>query len=906
MPETTQPETPNPFPPRAGLRLVAALGRVLLRLRYRIEVRGLDAIRARGRARVLFLANHAALIDPVILITLLYPDFSPRSLADEWQIGRPLLGPFARAFGARALPNLERRGAGDRDSTREAFRETIEGLRRGESLLVYPAGHLKRSRYEEIGARSGAETLLREVPELRVVLVRHDGLWGSRFSMGYDGRMPRFVPVLLRGLRDLLLNGVFFMPRRRVSVEFVERDDLPRQGGRLELNRALEAFYNETASPNTWVPYGFWQGGPQERPDPEPPALPGEPAAASASTRALVLEHLSEQTGKAAAADTDRLGADLGLDSLAVAELIEWLEREFGHSVGTPESLRTVGDVILAASGQGVSARQMDLPPPSPRWFERHGDEVLAAPAGKTIPEVFLAQASAGPARVIVADPIAGERTYRDLVTAVMLLKPVLEKIDGPYVGVMLPASVGAAAVYLACLFAGKTPVMVNWTTGSRFLRHSLDHLQVRRVVTARAMVKRLRSLGTDLSGIEERFLYAEDLREGLSLPRKLAAAARSRLSWGDLRRARPREEALILFTSGSESLPKAVPLTHANVLANVRDIPSMLAVRESDILLGMLPPFHSFGIVVTTVFPLCVGLRTVFHTNPTEGAILARIIETYRVTTVAGTPTFLAGILRSTHDGQLASLRVAVTGAEKCPRELLDSLARRYPGLTVLEGYGITECSPVVSATSERDPVRGSIGRLLPSVEGVLLDEETGARAAPGKAGVLLLRGPSIFNGYLNYDGRPPFVTFEGKSWYRTGDLVRQAPDGNLYFEGRLSRFVKIGGEMISLPAIESVLEPHFRTGPDEGPVMAVDAAGPPERPEVVLYTARPAERDRVNGWLREAGLSPLHNVRQIVHVDTIPVLGTGKTDYRTLRAQAQAQVQSEAEGHPPGRTPA
>jgi long-chain-fatty-acid--[acyl-carrier-protein] ligase len=174
----------------------------------------------------------------------------------------------------------------------------------------------------------------------------------------------------------------------------------------------------------------------------------------------------------------------------------------------------------------------------------------------------------------------------------------------------------------------------------------------------------------------------------------------------------------------------------------------------------------------------------------------------------------------------------------------------------------------------------------LLPHVEGAVVDLDLARRVAAGDTGMLLVRGPSIFGGYLNYSGESPFVTFEGQSWYRTGDLVSATADGIISFKGRLKRFIKMGGEMVSLPAIEAVLQPYFGES-DEGPVIAVEAIGTPEHPDVVLFTTSPADRADVNGLIKGAGLSPLHYVRQVTLVDAIPVLGTGKTDYRALKAR-------------------
>ena len=868
--------------------LIARLARPLFSLRYRIEVKGLDDIRARGGRGVLFLPSHLALIDPALLMAVLERDFHPRPFADEYQVTRPIIRWFARWFGAIVLPNMERRGAdaATAAATRQALDVAVGRLREGDNLLFYPAGRLRYRYQEEIRAASGAESLVRAVPEARVVLVRQTGLWGSRFSRAWSGKLPRLIPELLRGAVAVLLNGIFFMPRRHVLIEFEEPAGFPRTAGRMVINRYLEDFYNLRAPHNTYVPYGFWEkGGPRERPEPEVRGFTGDPDSVPEGTRALVFEELARVSGRTTLKPDDRLAQDLGIDSLAAAEIVHWVEREFGHPAATPESLVTVGDVLLAASGKGISAIETPLRPASGKWRTVGGPARLQVAEGSTITEVFLNQAARGPARVVLADQASGEKTFRDLITGLLLLVPIIRALPGRYVGVMLPASVGAGVFYLAALFAGKTPVMVNWTTGSRNIAHALDLLGVERVVTAGALLSRLATLGVDLTALSDRFVLAEDLRKRLRLADKLLAVVRARLDWSPLRRALPPEHAVVLFTSGSESLPKAVPLSHANVLTNVRDVLRHVRLNEDDALVGMLPPFHSFGITVTTILPLCTGLRAVYHPNPTEAPVLARIIEAFGVTVLVGTPTFLHGIVRSAEEGQLSSLRLAVTGAEKCPDSVYQALRQRCPQAAILEGYGITECSPVVSANVMEGPVPGSIGKLLPSVEGVVVGLESGEAVAPGETGMLLVRGPSIFSGYLNHQGESPFVTWDGRAWYRTGDLVRQDASGVLFFEGRLKRFVKLGGEMISLPAIEAVLLPRFTSDEDEGPPVAVETLGSADSPEIVVFTPKPLEREEVNRAIREAGLSPLHHVRRVIRVAAIPVLGTGKTDYRGLK---------------------
>lgn len=867
--------------------------RRLLSLRYRVEVRGLDEVRRHGTSRVIFLPSHLALIDPVILMVWLDRGFAPRALGDEYQISRPVVGFFTRLFGVRSLPNMERQGLSVMEATRRALEETIAGVKAGDNLLFYPAGRLRQQRLEEIRAASGTDVLVKAVPEARVVLVRQTGLWGSSYSLGFDGRMPSAVAATWRGLQYLLLNGLFFMPRRHVLIEFEEPPDFPRDAPRMAINRYLEEFYNERAPRNTYVPYGFWEkGGVRELPDPEIRRATGDASQVPEATRRIVCEELTRLTGQADIALTHRLAQDLGLDSLATAELALWIEREFGFPVGTPESLATVADVVLAASGRGISTIESAFVEGSAAWRTAPGTGRLRPAEGRTINEAFLAQAARRPGQLLLADQVSGEVTYRRIVLGLMLMAPRIREMPGRYVGIMLPASVGAGLFYLAVLFAGKTPVMVNWTTGSRNLVHALDLLGVERVITAKALLTKLTAMGIDLSVLSGRFVTAEELRASLTPVQKVWALVRSYTTWGSLRRTVPTEEAVVLFTSGSESLPKAVPLTHQNLLTNVRDTLEAEPMFDEDVMIGMLPPFHSFGLVVTIVLSITSGFRTVYHPNPTEASMLAKVVAGYGVTLLLGTPTFLNGIVRAALPGQLASLKYAVTGAEKCPASVYEALRRACPEATILEGYGITECSPIVACNRPDRPIPGSIGQPVDSVEWVIVGLDTNRKVATGETGMLLVRGPSIFPGYLNYDGPSPFVEFDGKSWYRTGDLVRADERDYFYFEGRLKRFVKLGGEMISLPAIEAVLQSGLIAPGQEGPMLAVETLGPAESPEIVLFTLDEVSREQVNAIIRESGLSALHNVRQVIRVREIPVLGTGKTDYRGLKASYQERM--------------
>ncbi|MHB9108111.1 MAG: AMP-binding protein [Armatimonadota bacterium] len=855
----------------------------LLRLRYRISVRGLREIRQRGTRGILFLPTHPALIDPVMLTALLLTTFRARPFADQDAVNMPgirWLVARARAF---TIPTIARYGQSAAERINAIVKQSIEALRGGDNVILYPAGHLMRSRYEEIGGNSAVETIVHALPGVRIVLVKTRGLWGSEFGLA-SGKDPDVGRNLLRGIRQILANFILFTPRRDVTLEFVEPEDFPRAADRATINAYLERFYNEDAPPAQYVPYTIWERqGRHEMPDPEWGGVPGHVEDVPEGTRKIVYDRLREMSGVQRIEVTHRLDSDLGMDSLARVELMAWLETEFGLPQGNSESLQTVSDVLLAAFGEATGAAVFTLKPVPAPWFAAEEDRILAVEPGDTIPACFLAAAERQPDQMIVADQTSGAKTYRQLILGILALLPLVKALPGERLGIMLPASVAACVAYLTALFAGRTPVMVNWTVGRRNILHGLELTGTERILTAKALVSRLEQGGMDLAGIKERFVYLEDLAAGISTGAKLRALLASRTNWGALRKAVISPTAAILFTSGSESLPKAVPLTHANILTDLRETLPIVKLNRRDRILAMLPPFHSFGLTGNLVVSLTAGLRAAFYPNPTEGPVLARIIEAYKTTVVIGTPTFLNGILRAATAQKLASVRLAFAGAEETPERVYAMFTERCPQAVLIEGYGITECSPIVAANSPDDPHPHTIGRLLASLDYALVNVETGRPVPPGTPGMLLLKGPSIFAGYLG-DAPDPFVEYNGEQWYRTGDLVMLTEDGLLKFAGRLKRFVKLGGEMISLPAIESALLEKYGSAEDEGPILAVTATAD-ERPELVLFTVRDIDREAANNVIRSAGLSALYNIRRVEKVDAIPVLGTGKTDYRKLQ---------------------
>ncbi|NMA46537.1 MAG: AMP-binding protein [Lentisphaerae bacterium] len=851
-------------------------------LRYRVRVHGLEECAKKGRKGILFLPNHPALIDPVIVNLVLFWKFRPRSLVDIKQIRFGILKYFEKTLNLLPLPDIGISGKSGRDEVLKQIDACVDALKAGDNLLFYPAGRIYRSRSEKLRGNGGVARILEAYPDVRIVLVRTRGLWGSSFGRA-KGYQNSFGEVLVSHIKHILLNGIFFGPRREVSVELVELpDDFPRQADKDEMNRYLENFYNEDAPPNTYVPYLWWERG-GARVVPEPGAINAavDTREVPDEVRRKVYERLHEVTSKKILKETDTLGTDLGLDSLMVAELQGWLQEEFGFQVSNPESLRTVGSLLLSAIGQSDAIEP--LRPIPPNWFIKEDPGLLLCPRGERITDVFLRNAAEAPNFVLLADQSRGVLTNRQIILAIMALRPSIMAIPGERVGILMPACATANIVYMAVLFAGKIPVLVNWTVGLRNMRYCLDNAEVETIITSSQVIDRLEGRGTDFSGVKEQFRYLEDIAKGISLPHKLRCVLASRFCWRSLRRAAVPEIAAVLFTSGSESRPKTVPLTHKNILSDLTAAMAPMGLRRDDCVLGMLPPFHSFGLLLNFVMPTCASLRVAYHANPTEGDMLARLTAAYRATMLVGTPTFIANILRRGDSEQVRTVRLIITGAEKCPAETLALFRAKCPSAAFLEGYGITECSPVVALNQPGDAKAGSIGKILPCLDWRVLDQEMKPVPAGG-TGMLYVSGPSVFGGYMNYEGPSPFVDFEGKTWYRTGDLVSADEEGFIFFKGRLKRFVKIGGEMVSLPAIEEVLMEKYRS--EDVPLpLAVEALGTEEQPLVTLFTVLDISREQANTTLREAGLSPIHNIRQVMSLTVMPVLGSGKTDYQTLK---------------------
>jgi len=878
------------------------LTRLFLALRYRVCVHGREQLRGL-KGPVVVLPNHPALVDPLLVLTVIWPILKPRPTIYEGNFANPFLSFLARLFNAVFVPALEQASTKARQRAQRAVEAIIAGLRKGENHILWPSGRLQSDGMERLGGARAVADILQAVPEAEVVLVRTRGLWGSMFSYAQTGQHPSLIGRYAAGLGWLAANLFLFMPRRRVdiTIERIERSRLP-ELDREKLNPWLEAWYNENDGPEqpVYVPYHFLFG----RRTFEFPRVRSleevEPSRIKPEIREAIAHMIADKLGRPLSEEELRPETSfdqLGLDSLDRMELNLRVEQQYGFT--SDQVPATIGQ--LWALAQGLLEKAPPKPPP-PAWFGRRGPtgrqpSDLLEVLGETIPEAFLTRVQRDPHRVIAADDMAGAVTYERVLVAALALSRRLAALPTDNIGLMMPASVAGDIALMALHLAGKLPIVLNWTTGPANLVHAARITGLTQVVTSRAFIDRT---AIEIEGIE--YLYLEKMYKSISRFEWLRTLLQVRWLPGSVGKLAPsvsaEQPAVVLFTSGSEKAPKAVPLTHKNIITLLRNGIPFLGLTYSDSILGFLPSFHSFGMTVTCLLPLLGGLPVVYHPDPTDASALAYKLGAYRPTILVGTPTFVGFILERAKPEQLTSLRLIILGAESCPPSVRQRCAELAPGATVLEGYGITECSPVVACNTVADNRPYTLGKPLPGVEVMIVDLESNQPLPPNRLGMLLVSGPTVFPGYIAYDGPPPFQERDGKRWYVTGDLAHMDEDGFIHFDGRLKRFLKAGGEMISLPALE---EPFVRLYPPtkDGPRVAVEGVETESGRRIVLFTTEPITLREANARLIEAGFRGVMRLDEVRRVERIPVLGTGKTDYKVLRAMLEEEFRRTDEQH-------
>ncbi len=469
-------------------------------------------------------------------------------------------------------------------------------------------------------------------------------------------------------------------------------------------------------------------------------------------------------------------------------------------------------------------------------------------------------------------------------------------------VGVFLPPSVPGALVNFAAMLLGKVPVNLNYTVSNETLASCAEQCNLKTIVTARVFLEKVKIQPPG------EVIFIEDVAKDAGFAERAAAALAASFLPAKLvekfagcdRTASLDDTATIIFSSGSTGDPKGVILTHYNIASNVEQLNQVFMLHAEDRIMGILPFFHSFGFTGTLCLPAATGIGVVFHPNPLDSRVIGALVNKYAVTMLLATPTFLNAYTRRCTPEEFGSLRFVMAGAEKLPDRISQAFEDHF-GIRPHEGYGCTECSPAVTvntidfrAASFRQvgAKRGSIGHPLPGISVKIVDPDTLQPVGVDEPGLLLVRGPNIMRGYLNKPEKTAEVLRDG--WYNTGDVARMDEDGFIRITDRLSRFSKIGGEMVPHIKIEDLLQELAGATEQTFVVTAVPDEKKGER-LVVLHTLDEAKLEECLEKLGKSDLPALWRPRkdQFVRIENLPYLGTGKLDLRKARGLALEMTQ-------------
>lgn len=543
----------------------------------------------------------------------------------------------------------------------------------------------------------------------------------------------------------------------------------------------------------------------------------------------------------------------------------------------------------------------------------------------QTLDRAFVSTARHRPLRFFMADGKTSKVSFGSALNKTVYIARRLRRHIGeqPMVGVLLPPSVGGALTNYALVLMGRVPVNLNYTSSNETIASCASQCGLDLVITSKAFIERFPNMT-----IPGRTLLLEDALSAPRFSEKLTALSMAWLMPVALlkralgaHRAKPISDAIgvaetgnaspmdnlatVIFSSGSTGDPKGVMLSHFNIMSNISQVSQVFMLGGRDKILGILPFFHSFGFTAGLWLPAVQGVGVVFHPNPLDAQVIGALVEKYNVTFLIATPTFLQAYMRRCTPESFGSLQYVLVGAEKLPERLAVAFEDQF-GIRPLEGYGCTECSPVVTVNGKdyRAPgfrqvaaKRGKIGHPLPGVSVKVIDIETGQPVASGKSGMLLVKGPNVMRGYLGKPEKTAEVLRDG--WYTTGDVGMIEEDGFITITDRLSRFSKIGGEMVPHIRIEERL--HELAEATEQ-VFAVTAVPDEKKGEriIVVHTLPEAKLATVLEKLSQCDLPALWKPKanHFVHVDSIPTLGTGKMDLRTIKALASLQsVEAETQ---------
>lgn len=482
--------------------------------------------------------------------------------------------------------------------------------------------------------------------------------------------------------------------------------------------------------------------------------------------------------------------------------------------------------------------------------------------------------------------------TYKDIIIKSFVIGKYFKRrtVPGEHVAMLLPNSIAALCTFFGLSAYDRVPVMLNFSVGARNMASMCKTAQVKKVITSLSFIKtaKMEAVVDVLKADGYEVVFLEKMAKEIGLWSKINAFLRYKIKRVPHRDG-GNKKAVILFTSGSEGAPKAVVLSHANIISNIKQMSSIETINITDTVFNALPMFHSFGLTVGTLFPLLEGAKLFLYPSPLHYRVVAEIVYEIGATIMFGTDTFFRGYGKIAHPFDFHNIRFMFGGAEAVKPDTRNMWMERF-GIRVLEAYGSTECSPVITANNRIFNRFGSIGKLLPALE-YKINHVDGIE----KGGELWIKGPNIMQGYIMPDNPGVLVPLEG-GWYHTGDVVEIDEIGFVYIRDRIKRFAKIGGEMVSLNAVDEMVRKAYEWMGGEFDYGVVAVPHESKGEQIVLVTNnRHVEQDVLHSYIRNNGMSELFLPRIILFRDKLPVFATGKADNVTLKKEVLEELSAK-----------
>ena len=846
----------------------------------------------------LILPSHVALMDPVIMFAFLWEKKKLSPIVTESYYNIPILKWIFNSIWAIPIADLTTDKSQELD-TSAIVGKVINALENDCNILLYPQGALARQWFQSIVGKKTAFYISQKAPKnTRILTVNIHWLRGSRSSRAWTWKAPNLALFTLKALWFVLANLFFFVPKRNVEIEIKDSTTLLHKIEKKWIdafNQELEKIYNTKWEERLKYISGLcWYNTVKNHKEPDIIQWSIKdlkrmsfnwnidvPSDILNKIIAVVKKIKPEYSWKIDL--NTNLVLDCFFDSLDMAELKSTIQSKFSNSSNPPLlDLKTIGDVAMMAMWKSNTNEELKpcnwIVPKDGRVIYSHIKQILKWDS--TILSLMKETLKKDNSTSFCYDWIFWVQSRKDFVIKAYLIADLLKKMPWERIAIMLPSLSATSLLVVWCYLAKKIPVMLNWTQSNEAFSHCIKSQNVEVILTAKSFFQKIQTPWLK----KYNMTFFEDILKDISLTQKLTAVVKAKRFKIPTNISKI---AVVLFTSWSEALPKTVELTHENILQDILGTAWLVWLKMNDVELCFLPPFHSFGFILWIAIPLVTGVRVVFTPDPNDSKTIANLTEHTKTTFIASTPTFLNGIVQIAKDNQLKSLRFAVVWAERCPKELFTKFSKKASQATIIEGYGITECSPIIAVNPFKRNAKIKRWTVwLPILwEGVkIVDIETNEGLPANKEWMILVRGLNMFGWYIDKKLESPFVDIDGDQRYKTWDLWFVDKDGYLTISWRLKRFVKIAWEMISLPAIENVLSRKWKNS-DWTECLAIESEENDWKVTLTLFSTENLDLKEINSYLHEQWVTNLVSIDYIIKLGEIPMLWTWKVDHVSLK---------------------